>query len=75
MILRANIQQVRSKARRLKASNPNLGLIIVDYIGLMSGDSKMSRQEQVCKFTWSKRTRQRVGCFGVIALSQLNPVC
>ena len=33
-----NITQVRSKARRLKKKEPDLGLIVVDYIGLMSGD-------------------------------------
>ena len=46
-----NIMQVRSKARRLVSANPDVGLIIIDYIGLMGGDAKVSRQEQVssCK--------------------------
>ena len=68
----ANIQQVRSKARRLKALNPNLGLIIVDYIGLMSGDSKMSRQEQVAASSRGLKGLAKELDVCVIALSQLN---
>ena len=47
MTHQVSLNQLRSKARRLKAANPDLGLIVVDYIGLMPGDGRQSRQEQV----------------------------
>ena len=66
------INQLRSKARRLKASDPNLGLIVVDYIGLMPGDSKVSRQEQVSESSRGLKGLAKELEVCVLALSQLN---
>ena len=57
------INQLSSKSRRLKAANPDLGLIVVDYIGLMLGDSRMSRQEQVSEAsTWLEGIGEGTRC-------------
>jgi replicative DNA helicase len=32
-----NLMEIRSKARRLKMKEPNLGLVLVDYLQLMKG--------------------------------------
>ena len=67
-----NITQLRSRARRLKSMNPNLGLIVVDYIGLMSGDARVSRQEQVSSSSRGLKILAKELDVCVIALSQLN---
>ena len=67
-----NITQVRSKARRLKAQCPELGLLIVDYIGLMSGDGRVSRQEQIAQSSRGLKGLAKELDVCVLALSQLN---
>jgi replicative DNA helicase len=42
-----SVLEMRAKARRLKADQPDLGLIIVDYIQLMSGGDAENRQQEV----------------------------
>ena len=67
------ITQIRSKARRLKQRNPDLGLICVDYIGLMgTNDPKASRERQValCSMGLKNLAKELDVC--VLALSQLN---
>jgi replicative DNA helicase len=64
--------QVRSKARRLKAQDPSLGLIIVDYIGLMGGDAKINREQQVSAASRALKGLAKELGITVIALSQLN---
>ncbi len=64
--------QVRSKARRLKAENPNLAVIVVDYIGLMGGDSKLSREQQVSASSRGLKALAKELDITVIGLSQLN---
>jgi hypothetical protein len=42
------MMEIRSKARRLKSREPNLGLIVVDYLQLMtSGANVESRVQEV----------------------------
>ncbi|MFT5681801.1 MAG: replicative DNA helicase, partial [Myxococcota bacterium] len=67
-----NITQVRSKARRLKAQCPELGMLILDYIGLMSGDGKVSRQEQIAQSSRGLKGLAKELNVCVLALSQLN---
>jgi replicative DNA helicase len=67
------ITQIRSKARRLKQRNPDLGLICVDYIGLMgTTDPRASRERQValCSMGLKNLAKELDVC--VLALSQLN---
>jgi replicative DNA helicase len=67
-----NINQLRSKARRLVATNKNIGLLIVDYIGLMTGDKNVNRQEQVSEASRGLKALAKELNVCVIALSQLN---
>jgi replicative DNA helicase len=67
------ITQIRSKARRLKQKNPDLGLICVDYIGLMgTNDPRASRERQValCSMGLKNLAKELDVC--VLGLSQLN---
>jgi len=67
------ISQLRSKARRLKSKHPGLALLVVDYIGLMSGDDKRaSRQEQVAASSRGLKALAKELDVTVLALSQLN---
>ena len=66
------ITTVRSKARRLKARHPQLALIVVDYIGLMSGDARVSRQEQIAQSSRGLKGLAKELDVTVLALSQLN---
>jgi replicative DNA helicase len=67
-----NITQLRSKARRLKTLDPSLRLIVVDYIGLMAGDPRVSRQEQVSASSRGLKALAKELEVTVMALSQLN---
>ena len=67
-----NITAVRSKARRLKSRHPELALVVVDYIGLMSGDPGVSRQEQVASSSRGLKAMAKELDVTVIGLSQLN---
>jgi replicative DNA helicase len=63
---------VRSKARRLKALNPSLGLIIVDYIGLMGGEKGVPREQQVAASSRGLKALAKELNITVLCLSQLN---
>ncbi len=67
-----SITMVRSKARRLKARHKDLSLIVIDYIGLMSGDPRVSRQEQVSESSRGLKGLAKELDVTVIGLSQLN---
>lgn len=67
-----SITQVRSKARRLKSRFKDLALIVIDYIGLMSGDPRVSRQEQVSASSRGLKALAKELNVTVIGLSQLN---
>lgn len=64
--------EIRSKCRKLKIKS-NLGLILIDYLQLMSGDSSSnSRQQEISDISRSlKAIAREIGC-PVIALSQLS---
>lgn len=69
-----SINELRSKCRKLKMEH-NLGLIIIDYLQLMSGSSSnknISRQQEVSDISRSlKALAREINC-PVIALSQLS---
>lgn len=66
---------VRSKCRRLKAEK-GLGLIVIDYLQLMSGNSKNdSRQQEISEISRSLKAIAREMEAPVIALSQLSRAC
>src|SRR4029078_4028536 len=66
--------QLRSKARRLKAEFPHLGLLIIDYIQLMqgTGGAKESRENVISNISRGLKILAKELEIPVIGLSQLN---
>ncbi len=68
-----SISDMRSKCRKIKLENDNLGLIIIDYIQLMTSNSRAeSRQQEVSEISRSLKALARELNVPVIALSQLS---
>jgi replicative DNA helicase len=68
-----NLMEMRAKARRLKAREKNLGLIIVDYLQLMMGDtSAENRQQEISRISRGLKILARELEVPVLALSQLS---
>ncbi len=68
-----NLMEIRAKARRLKAKEKNLGLIIVDYLQLMVGDSGIeNRQQEISRISRGLKILARDLSVPVLALSQLS---
>lgn len=67
-----SIGELRSKCRKFKLEK-NLGLIIIDYLQLMSGGKKVeSRQQEISDISRSLKALAREINAPVIALSQLS---
>jgi len=67
------MMEIRSKARRLKSKHPDLGLIIVDYMQLMtSGTSAENRVQEVSQISRSLKVLARDLDVPIVALSQLS---
>jgi len=70
-----NIFQLRAKCRRMKRKH-DLGLIIIDYLQLMSGmgnDNRgMNREQEISRISRSLKTLAKELDVPVIALSQLS---
>ena len=67
-----SVLEVRAKARRLKAEK-NVGLIIVDYLQLMSGPKgSESRQQEISQISRSLKNLAKEIDLPVIGLSQLS---
>jgi len=67
------LMEIRSKARRLKSRHPDLGLIVVDYLQLMtSGTSQENRVQEVSQISRSLKLLARELEVPVIAISQLS---
>jgi replicative DNA helicase len=67
-----SIVDIRAKARRLK-SKGGLGLIIVDYLQLMSGHMRTeSRQQEVAEISRSLKLLAKELEIPIVAVSQLN---
>jgi replicative DNA helicase len=67
-----NMMEIRSKARRLKSRHPNLGLLVVDYLQLMSSSSAENRVQEVSQISRSLKILARDLEVPIIALSQLS---
>src|SRR5207253_10270634 len=66
------VQQMRGKARRLKADS-GLDLLIVDYLQLMQGRSDAeSRQQEISDISRSLKALAKELYVPVVALSQLS---
>jgi replicative DNA helicase len=67
------MMEIRSKARRLKSKEPKLGLIIVDYLQLMtSGASAENRVQEVSQISRSLKVLARDLDVPILAMSQLS---
>jgi len=67
-----NVFQLRTKARRMAQQRGNLGVIIVDYLQLITGTRGMDRHLQIAEVTRSLKQVARELSVPVIALSQLS---
>lgn len=67
--------EIRSKCRKLKLEH-GLGLIVIDYLQLMSGNGRNdSRQQEISEISRSLKAIAREMEAPVIALSQLSRAC
>lgn len=70
-----SIGELRSKCRKYKLEN-NLGLVIIDYLQLMSGNKRTeSRQQEISDISRALKGLAREINAPVIALSQLSRAC
>lgn len=71
-----SITQLRSKMRKLKSKISDLGVCVVDYLQLMSGNKKnggeAKRQEEISEISRGLKILARELEIPIIALSQLN---
>ena len=67
------VMEIRAKARRLKSRIGNLGLVVVDYLQLMSGrDRAENRQVEISEISRGLKILARELECPVMALSQLS---
>ena len=67
------ILELRAKARRLKTEHGGLGLVIVDYLQLMKGRTRVeSRQQEISEISRSLKALAKELNIPVIAVSQLS---
>ena len=68
------LMDIIAKSRKLQAKEPELGLIVVDYLGLVetSGNKGDSRQEEVRKISLALKQLAMELKIPVLALSQLS---
>src|SRR5204863_6318654 len=67
------IVDIRAKARRFRSSRQGLGVIVVDYLQLMSGHTRFdNRQQEVAEISRSLKLLAKELDIPVIAVSQLN---
>lgn len=67
--------QLRAKCRKLKLEK-NIGLVIIDYLQLMSGSGRNdSRQQEISEISRSLKSIAREINVPIIALSQLSRAC
>ncbi len=67
------MMDIRSKSRRLKSQHPDLGLIVVDYLQLMtSGKDMENRVQEVSQISRQLKVLARDLDVPILALSQLS---
>jgi replicative DNA helicase len=68
-----NMMEIRSKSRRLKSRHPDLGMIVVDYLQLMSSAGSVeNRVQEVSQISRSLKILARDLEVPIVALSQLS---
>ncbi len=66
------IAEIRAKSRRLKQEQGALGLIVIDYLQLIEGNNRESRQQEVSDISRQLKKLAKELKVPVIALSQLS---
>jgi len=67
-----SVAQIRARARRMKASQ-NLGLLIIDYLQLISArDPRVQREQQVAEMSTSLKNLAKELDIPILLLCQLN---
>jgi replicative DNA helicase len=66
-----SVLELRAKARRLKQER-DIGIIVVDYLQLMTGSNTENRQQEISEISRSLKALAKELKVPVIALSQLN---
>ena len=67
-----NINQLRSKLRKLKNQHPEIEIAVIDYLQIMQGIGKQDRHIQVSEISRGLKMLARELEMPVVALSQLN---
>lgn len=67
----ATAMEIRAKCRRLKIEK-NLGLVVIDYLQLMQGRGKDSRQQEISEISRSLKILAKEINVPVLTLSQLS---
>ncbi|MDR3273787.1 MAG: replicative DNA helicase [Puniceicoccales bacterium] len=65
------ILEIRAKARRIQ-SKESIGLVIIDYLQLINGDSRVPREQQISEISRGIKAMAKELKIPVIVLSQLN---
>ena len=69
----SNIMEIRAKSRRLKMEHPDLAMILVDYLQLVSGlPGTENRQQEISQVSRSLKALAKELELPVVALSQLS---
>lgn len=67
------VLELRAKARRLKTEHGGLGMVIIDYLQLMKGRTRVeSRQQEISEISRSLKALAKELNIPVIAVSQLS---
>lgn len=66
-----NLRSLKAKARRLKKKN-ELGMIVIDYLQLMNGESKGNREQEISAISRELKNLAQELDIPIIALSQLS---
>lgn len=64
--------EIRAKCRRLAKEKGDLGLVVVDYLQLIEGSNKESRQQEVSEISRQLKKLAKELSVPIIALSQLS---
>jgi len=66
------ISEIRARARKLAQETGNLGLIVIDYLQLITGNGRENRQQEVSEISRQLKILAKELKVPVIALSQLS---
>ncbi|MYZ81637.1 replicative DNA helicase [Ligilactobacillus salivarius] len=66
------IAEIRAKCRRLAKEKGNLGLVVIDYLQLIEGSNKESRQQEVSEISRQLKKLAKELSVPILALSQLS---